>query len=71
VRRSGPSLVVPASAVAQTTEKTFVDRIRNGVLSQVPIRRGATEGDLVEVFGTLSAGDLVLRRGSEELRPGW
>jgi RND family efflux transporter MFP subunit len=70
VRRSGPSLLVPASAVAQTTEKTFVDRIRDGVIDQVPVQRGATEGELVEVVGALSAGDMVLRRGSEELRNG-
>jgi membrane fusion protein (multidrug efflux system) len=70
VRRSGPSLLVPASAVAQTTEKTFVDRIRDGVVDQVPVQRGATEGELVEVFGPLAPGDLVLRRGSEELRNG-
>jgi membrane fusion protein (multidrug efflux system) len=70
VRRSGPSLLVPASAVAQTTEKTFVDRVRDGIIDQVPVQRGATEGELVEVFGPLAAGELVLRRGSEELRNG-
>jgi membrane fusion protein (multidrug efflux system) len=70
VRRTGPSLLVPASAVVQTTEKTFVDRVRDGVLDQVPVQRGATAGELVEVFGAVAAGDPVLRRGSEELRPG-
>jgi multidrug efflux pump subunit AcrA (membrane-fusion protein) len=70
VRRSGPSLLVPASAVVQTTEKTFVDRIRDGIVEQVPVQRGASEGELLEVFGTVSAGDPVLRRGSEELRNG-
>jgi membrane fusion protein (multidrug efflux system) len=70
VRRSGPSLLVPASAVAQTTERTFVDRIREGVVEQVPVQRGAADGDLVEVFGALASGDLVLRRGSEELHNG-
>jgi membrane fusion protein (multidrug efflux system) len=70
VRRQGPSLLVPTSAVAQTTEKTFVDRIRDGVVEQVAVQRGASEGEMVEVFGTLSAGDQVLKRGSEELRNG-
>jgi RND family efflux transporter MFP subunit len=70
VRRSGPSLLVPASAIAQTTEKTFVDRVRDGVVDQVAVQRGAADGELVEVFGALAAGDLVLRRASEELRPG-
>jgi RND family efflux transporter MFP subunit len=70
VRRSGPSLLVPTSAVVQTTEKTFVDRVRDGVIEQVAVQRGATEGERLEVFGPLAAGDQILRRGSEELRSG-
>jgi RND family efflux transporter MFP subunit len=70
VRRPGPSLLVPATAIAQTTERTFVDRVRDGVIEQVVVERGATLGDKVEVFGALEAGDRVLRRGSEELKPG-
>jgi membrane fusion protein (multidrug efflux system) len=70
VRRSGPSLLVPASAVVQTTEKTFVDRVRDGVVEQVPVQRGAVEGELVEVYGGLKPEELVLRRGSEELHNG-
>src|SRR5262249_18195875 len=42
--RSAPSLLVPATAVVQTTERTFVDRVRDGVLEQVPVRRGAVVG---------------------------
>jgi hypothetical protein len=70
VRRTGPSLLVPPGAVVETTEKTFVDRVRDGVIEQVAVRRGRAAGDLIEVFGDLSAGQEVLRRGSEDLRPG-
>jgi RND family efflux transporter MFP subunit len=84
IRRSAPSLVVPASAVAQTTERTFVDRVlgrqpraggglspvSDGVVEQVPVRRGLALGDKTEVFGALAPGDLVLRRGSEEMKSG-
>jgi hypothetical protein len=59
------------SAVVQTTERTYVDRLRNdGTLEQVPVRRGATVGERLEVVGQLAAGDLVLKRGSEELPNG-
>jgi hypothetical protein len=34
------------------------------------VQRGATQGELVEVFGGLEAGDQVAKRGSEELRNG-
>jgi len=70
VRRPGPSLLVPASAVAVTTERAFVVRIRQGVAEWVKISRGAPAGGLVEVFGALKAGDLVARRGTDELREG-
>jgi RND family efflux transporter MFP subunit len=70
VRRSKPTLFVPASAIVQSTEKTFVARLRDRDVEQVPVQRGAAVEDLVEVFGALNEGDLVARRGSEELRPG-
>lgn len=70
VHRSSPSLFVPPSAIATTTERTYVDRVRDGKIEQVTVSRGVQMGDLVEVFGDLAAGDQVLRRGSEVLAPG-
>jgi len=70
IRRDTPSLFVPASAIVQTTEKTYVDRVRDGAVEQVPVQRGTALKDRVEVFGALQAGDAVLRRGSEELKDG-
>jgi RND family efflux transporter MFP subunit len=70
VRRSGPSLFVPSTSVAATTDRTFVIRIRNGKTEWVDVRTGLTSGALVEVFGDLTAGDEVAGRGTDELRPG-
>jgi RND family efflux transporter MFP subunit len=70
VRRSKPTLFVPPSAVVQSTERTFVARIKDGVVEQIPVQRGAAVEGLVEVFGALQEGDVVARRGSEELRTG-
>ena len=70
VRKSTPSLFVPPSAIATSTEKTFLVRVKDGIVEQVPVQRGAAAGDLVEVFGDVHEGDLVARRASEELRPG-
>jgi len=69
-RRPHPSLFVPPSAVAVTTERAFVIRIRDGVTEWVDVKRGATMGDLIEVFGNLDAGDQVALRGTDELRAG-
>ena len=70
LKRAAPSLFVPPSAIVQSTERTFVARIKDGVAEQVSVQRGAAQGDLVEVYGALQDGDLVAKRGSEELRNG-
>ena len=70
VRRRGTSLLVPATAIAATTERTFVIRISGQRAEWVNVRKGATTGDSVEVFGELRAGDVILRRASDEIRNG-
>lgn len=72
--RPRPSLFVPPSAVAVTTERIFVIRIRDGVAEWVDVKRGASisqqGADLVEIFGDLAPGDPVALRGTDELRAG-
>jgi RND family efflux transporter MFP subunit len=70
VRRTAPSLFVPTSSVASTTDRTFVIRVRDGTTEWVDVKTGLTSGSLVEVFGDLKAGDEVAGRGTDELRPG-
>jgi hypothetical protein len=70
VRRSRPALFVPKTAVVTTTERTFVIRDRNGRAEWVDVKKGPVEGDLVEVSGSLQAGDQVVRLGTDELHDG-
>lgn len=70
IRRKQRSLFVPPSAIATTTERVFVIRIRNGTAEWVDVKRGETMGDLIEVFGPLEPGDEVAVRGTDELREG-
>lgn len=70
IRRTDASLLVPPTAVKSTTERVFVVRVRNGVAEWVDVRRGVTDGNMVEVFGDLQAGDTVVLRASDEIRPG-
>lgn len=70
VRRSGPTLFVPTSAVARTTEAVFVVRIRDGNAEWVNVQTGEIDGKQAEVFGDLREGDEVAVRGTDELRPG-
>jgi multidrug efflux pump subunit AcrA (membrane-fusion protein) len=73
-RRPRPSLFVPPSSIAVTTERAFVVRIRDGAVEWVDVKRGASMNyqgvDLVEIFGHLESGDQVAVRGADELRVG-
>jgi RND family efflux transporter MFP subunit len=70
VRGARPALWVPRTAVVTTSERTFVIRERDGKAEWVDVKKGAVDGDLVEVSGSLKAGDRILRRGSDEVREG-
>lgn len=70
VRAGHPGLFVPKTAVVTTTERTFVIRKNKANAEWVNVRRGAAEGDLVEVMGELQAGDLVVARATDEIRDG-
>ncbi len=69
VKRTQPTLLVPASAVTRTMESNFVIRGRNGRTEWVNVKTGLNAGNLVEVFGDLHEGDEFALRGSDELQP--
>lgn len=71
VRRPTPSILVPPTSIVTTTERTFVIRVRaDGVAEWVTVARGARIGDLIEVHGALNDGDVIVRRGTDEIRDG-
>ena len=70
VRGQSVEMWVPRTSVVTTTERTFVIRDRAGRAEWVDVKKGVTEGDLVEVLGSLKAGDIVVRRANDELREG-
>jgi membrane fusion protein (multidrug efflux system) len=69
-RRTTASFLVPPTAVATTTERTFVVRITNGGVEWVTVKKGNLVESAIEVFGDLHAGDQVAVRGTDELRQG-
>src|SRR2546423_12984156 len=69
VSRSQPTLFVPTSAVARTTEATFVVRIRDGNTEWVNVQAGEVDGKQTEGFGDFRGGDDVAACGTDEMRP--
>src|SRR5258708_4477126 len=53
VRRNKPSLLVPPTAIASNSERTFVIRVQNGVAEWINVKKGAPSVDLVEGIGLL------------------
>jgi len=68
--RFQPSLVVPTSAIVTTLERKFVIKVVGGKTEWVDVRTGFNMGDRQEVFGDLQAGDTIVLKGNEELKPG-
>jgi RND family efflux transporter MFP subunit len=70
VHRGRPSLLVPKTSVVTTAERTFVIRDRNGKAEWVDVKKGAADGDNIEVIGNLQPGNMVVRRATDEMRDG-
>jgi len=64
------AVLVPATAVVTTTERTFVIRVRGGKAEWVTVRKVAPRGEATEVSGALAPGETVLKRGTDEIRDG-
>ena len=70
VRSGHAALWVPETAVVTTTREDFRHPQHDGKAEWVDMKKGAADGDLVEVMGNLKAGDRVVKRGSDEIREG-
>jgi multidrug efflux pump subunit AcrA (membrane-fusion protein) len=70
VRSTGAALMVPSTSIVRTTERLFVIRVRDGRAEWVDVRPGARDGNQVQVLGNLAAGDVIVLRGSDEIRDG-
>jgi membrane fusion protein, multidrug efflux system len=70
IRSSQPVFFVPKTSVVTTTERTFVIRDKGGRAEWVDVRKGATDGDLIQVLGPLQSSDRVVKRATDEIREG-
>ncbi|MGX5818658.1 efflux RND transporter periplasmic adaptor subunit [Chitinophaga lutea] len=62
--------VVPATAVASSTEKVFVIRVRDGKAEWIDVKKGRDADGKVEIFGPLQQGDTLLEKANDEVRNG-
>jgi membrane fusion protein, multidrug efflux system len=69
IRRTYPTLFVPVSSIASNLQRTFVIRVRANRTEWVDVKTGARVGPAIEVFGELHEGDIVVTRGTDQIRP--
>ncbi len=70
VERSQATLFVPKSSVVTSSEKVFVIRLNGDKAQWITVDTGNTLDSLVEVFGDVKAGDVLVKKASEEVRDG-
>lgn len=64
-------VVVPRDALVLRRSGAAVFRVdEENTAQRIMVRTGAAEGDVIEVTGDIAAGDKVVVRGNERLRPG-
>jgi membrane fusion protein, multidrug efflux system len=67
---SDSSFVVPKSAVVNSTESVFVIRVVNSQSQRVDVKTGRDANGLIEIYGNLNYGDLLLISASDEIKNG-
>jgi membrane fusion protein (multidrug efflux system) len=64
------TFVVPNSAVVNTAEGIFVQRVQGDTVNWIQVRQGRSMHGRTEVFGDLRVGDQLIKAATEEVRRG-
>lgn len=68
--RAYPTLFVPATAVTNDQQHTFVIRVHNDKAEWVAVQTGQAISGELEVFGDLAAGDQVVKIATDAIHSG-
>lgn len=61
---------IPRSALVESNMGIYIIKKENGIAKFIPVKKGRILNDTIEVFGDLSEGDQILKKGSEEIVEG-
>jgi multidrug efflux pump subunit AcrA (membrane-fusion protein) len=64
------TFIAPKTAVVNGTESVFVIRVTNNKAERVLVKTGREVNGMLEIYGSLQPGDLILRVGNDEIRNG-
>ena len=64
------TFIVPKSAIINSTESVFVIRVVNNKSEKVDVKTGREANGMVEIYGHLQDGDILLKSASDEIKNG-
>ena len=64
------TFIVPKSAVVNSTESVFVIRVTNNKAEWINVKTGRESTGMVEIYGNLNPGDLLVVTATDEIRNG-
>lgn len=70
VSRAYKTAFLPGSAVGTDLVGSFVNKVVDGLVKRVPVKKGDTMGDLIEIIGDVKEGDEFLLKATNELKDG-
>ena len=70
VTRPYNTLFVPSSAVTSDLKGTFINLVQGDTVKRVPVERGQSMQNLVEVVGAIKVGDTVALKATDDLKTG-
>lgn len=63
-----PTFFIPKSALVDGNMGVYVMKVVEGKTQKEPVRKGRTNGMMIEIFGNLSIDDEILLKVSEETK---
>lgn len=67
LRRPYTTVWVPDKSVVRAQSGIFVLKVQNDQIHRIPVSEGIRQDSLLEVFGEIAPGDLIVQKGTEEL----
>lgn len=70
LQNNEPTFFIPRSALVESNMGIYIIKKENGKARFIPVKKGRILNETIEVFGDLSEGDSIIKKGSEEILEG-
>lgn len=70
LQNNEPTFFIPRSALVESNMGIYIIKKENGKARFIPVKKGRILNETIEVFGDLSEGDSIVKKGSEEILEG-